>query len=575
MAIFRIVIGTVLFWEILQLYLYRHLIFDTIPFLSFGNIDFKYALLVWLAVIIALILGLFTRVVTILNYALSLVFIATINNFGNHMLNVFMGINFLLMFTDVSRVISVDAIFARLRLPSQQIYATKISVLHYYSFIFMGVALVYFISLFDKLFTDYWRNGLVIWKFLSVPAEFARMDYSILLNNEYLMRFLAYFALVFESVFIFICFKKRYRLLVLSCGLFLHLGILLFFPFTPFSLGFLALYILLVPLSFWSYLKLKLTYKSKTTNVFLVESKWSKPLILLLTSFDVFKYFTFIIVGAQSVTKLCVTPPLFWLEQNNNKRLVEEKALRYILLRLLVFVPLGLLLYLPCINSYLYRFIKRLVKLIIVSLTLTSCTTYLQPQKKLNFYKIKLISFFLLFVLFLQIHAVLQTKFAKVVALPKGIVQVHHMARVVFGIGTHGVFTHDTKAQNLYSIAIVYTTFKKDIWLPLTKPNGQADYYKEDPVRRRSFFSSMEIGLDSVQLNTYVRDFTAFWSFNNNVDLDSALFNVSIKKLEIPETWEKDIYKKNIEKSWLPLGQIKWKDTLYTSNLNHLKLIKD
>ena len=43
LAIFRMCIGVVLFWEVYELFNYRHLIFDDIPYIRFSIIDFKFS----------------------------------------------------------------------------------------------------------------------------------------------------------------------------------------------------------------------------------------------------------------------------------------------------------------------------------------------------------------------------------------------------------------------------------------------------------------------------------------------------------------------------------------------------
>tara|TARA_R110002012_G_scaffold77204_1_gene195109 strand:+ start:1785 stop:3569 length:1785 start_codon:yes stop_codon:yes gene_type:complete len=573
LAVFRMAISAVLFWEVWQLFVYRHLIFDTIPFIEHANIDYKYALLVWLVVIIALFLGCFTRLVAILNYLLTLVFFASIGNFGNHMLNVFVAINFLLMFTALSQVWSLDAVIAKLRYPNLRCQR-KVSVLNYYSLVFMALGLVYVVSLFDKFFTDYWQNGLVIWKFASVPSEFARGDLSILLNQKHLMQAFAYLALAFETLFIFICFNKRFRLLALFGGVFLHLGILICFPFSPFALGFLALYILLIPVRFWANLGHLVASKKPMPLYFQLHVKRSKFLLILVRSFDVFHQFQCVETDFNVLAyKQLNTKPLVSLQSDFNDGRSQLNRCQFVFMRLPFFMPFGLLLYVPVLGGFVFQVFKRFGTFLFVVVYSDHSERQHIHSKLLQRYKLKCISVCLLVVCLLQAHALLQTKFATYANLPSGIIQVHNMARVVFGIGKHSIFTHSTKQQQLFSIGITHITDTQKVWLPLTKPNGQADYYKVDPVRRKSFYSSKNSVLDSLRLNTYVRDYTAFWSFKQGVDLDSTTFQVYIKKLKIPDVWEKDVYRNNIEKPWISLGTVTWRDTLYTSQLNHLKTI--
>ena len=201
LAMFRICYGCILFYVVLEFLQYRHLIFNKIPYLSFSSIDFKFALGLWLIAISFIIMGLFTRIATIINYVFSVIFIATINNFGNHVLVVMTSVNFLLMFISISRVFSLDAVIIKIQLHANNFRSSKVSVLNYYSLVFMSLGLMYFISVFDKLFVDYWANGMAIWAFLSVPSEFARYDLTFLLNNKLLSQGLTYATLIFEILF--------------------------------------------------------------------------------------------------------------------------------------------------------------------------------------------------------------------------------------------------------------------------------------------------------------------------------------------------------------------------------------
>ena len=569
LAVFRICIGLVLFWEVLQLFRYRHLIFDKIPYISFSNIDFKYALLLWLLVLCCLIVGLFTRFATIVNYVLSLVFFATISNFGNHMLNVLMSINFLLMFTDVSRVLSLDAVISKLQAEKIEILVPKVSVLHYYSFVFMALALVYSTSMCDKLFTDYWLNGKALWKFLSVPTEFTRLDLSFLLNHKVLMQIATYITLVFEGVFIFICFSKRFRVYVLIVGVLIHLGILFYFPLSLFALGILSLYVVLIPFSFWRFLSGLFHSKKKIQLCMDTNFIWAKQIRVLVYSFDLFKSFECRVVDISSRGFEDINDKTNIVIKTLKGDITDQRlVIRYLASRIPMFMPIVILTYIPC-GDIIIKSVFRALCLGVYKIK------HYPKHEELKSYKIKIIGLFFVCVILLQGHALLATKFGRYLDLPLPNKYISHAARTVLGVSTHGVFTYNyikNKTQ-IYSIGIAKMYDDKEMWLPLTNKDGSLGNYKNDPIRRRSFFANSDASLDSIHLNNYVRDFTAFWSFNNSVDLDSALFNVYIKKLQIPDKWEKDVYKKNIEKPWVLLGRAVWKDTLYNSELNHLKLI--
>src|SRR5690606_7183496 len=62
---------------------------------------------------------------------------------------------------------------------------------------------------------------------------------------------LGYITLVFEAVFLFTFWRKKWRVPMLIIGIGLHIGILVCFPIPFFALGVIALYLLMVPVRFW------------------------------------------------------------------------------------------------------------------------------------------------------------------------------------------------------------------------------------------------------------------------------------------------------------------------------------
>ena len=176
----------------------------------------------------------------------------------------------------------------------------------------------------------------------------------------------------------------------------------------------------------------------------------------------------------------------------------------------------------------------------------------------------------MLFVI-LQGHALLDTNFARKIHLPESNIQIKGLARAFFGVTRHNVFTYDYMNSNLkiFSVGISYVDESNEKWLPLTLENGTAGTYKKGLCRTRSFYSNRDGVLDSLQLNNYVRDFTAFWSVNNDIDLDSANFNVYVKNVRMYFNWEKDRYQKSRSIPWTNLGRVVWKDSTYISQLNH------
>ncbi|MDT8347470.1 MAG: HTTM domain-containing protein, partial [Flavobacteriaceae bacterium] len=243
LAIFRICYATIFFLEVLQIFKYKELYFDPLPFINKSQIDYTYPLLAWMLVLFGIIIGYRTKWLVIANYVFTISIIATLTTFEYHMHYIYTVINFLMIFLPVSNVLSIDSYLDNSK-------KQKVSKLYYYLPIFFGIGLIYFDSIFYKFKSEIWINGLGFWLPSSVPQMIVR-DFSWLLDSELLVKGIGYYILVFEAVFIFLMFNKKYRLILLFSGILLHLGILLVYPIPLFALGVMCIYLLMVPVCFW------------------------------------------------------------------------------------------------------------------------------------------------------------------------------------------------------------------------------------------------------------------------------------------------------------------------------------
>ena len=94
LAIFRIAWGIVLFFEVREMFIFRDLRFNTIPFVDFYELSFGPILFIWLILTLFLIAGYKTKWVTIVNYFLSILFFGNIHSFEYHAFYAYVGINF-------------------------------------------------------------------------------------------------------------------------------------------------------------------------------------------------------------------------------------------------------------------------------------------------------------------------------------------------------------------------------------------------------------------------------------------------------------------------------------------------
>ena len=253
LAVFRVVFCAVLLVEVGQLFYFRHLIFDIVPFVEVAEIGFTTPLLLWMATLVLLMLGLWTRPAAAVNYGFCLVFFSSLKTYAYMMTPVYIGMSLLFLFLPIGRCLSLDRLRQQLRRAvAGQPPAPRatVSQLAYYAPVVVGLAFVYLDSALYKLTSPLWLAGLGMWQTLSLPYE-VQVNASWLLNQEWLVKTLGYLTLAFEFLFIFLFPFRKYRLGLLVIGVGLHLGILLTLAVPLFTLGFGSLYVLLVPAGRW------------------------------------------------------------------------------------------------------------------------------------------------------------------------------------------------------------------------------------------------------------------------------------------------------------------------------------
>lgn len=246
-----------LFFEIHQIHFFQHLIFDPLPYIKLSDVDFSPGLKLWCICTLFVALGLFTRVSTILNYILSLVFVAFIDTYECHMFYVYTGLNFIMLFMPVSRTWSLDRLLQKLRYSSaRHEYSppSTVSKLSYTFPVFLALGLVYADSIFYKVWSPSWMSGIGLWLPSSLPM-ITTNSFPWLIDQQWLVRGLGFLTVFFEFIFIFIMWFRRARWPLFIIGMGLHLGILVYFPIPWFGLGVMGLYFLMMPLGVFKWIE--------------------------------------------------------------------------------------------------------------------------------------------------------------------------------------------------------------------------------------------------------------------------------------------------------------------------------
>jgi hypothetical protein len=253
LAVFRICYFLVLFWEVLEYWLHRHLIFDTMPYLESGSPILQALLPFWMAAVALLLVGCFTPYAALANFVCSTLILGDMTDYEYHFDHISQSINFLLIFAPVSAAWSLDA-WRKQKHPAADLPVPSVHPIYYYLFLIVGIGIVYLDSALWKLCQPTWQQGLGVWRPMSVTSfTWGSTAYlQFLLDQQWFMILANHLTLFLETAFLFLVWSHFCRLwILLPVGVMLHVGIILAFPIPRFSLVMLALYTLVVPPTYW------------------------------------------------------------------------------------------------------------------------------------------------------------------------------------------------------------------------------------------------------------------------------------------------------------------------------------
>jgi predicted DCC family thiol-disulfide oxidoreductase YuxK len=590
LAMFRIVYGLILFFEVLQTFYFRNLMFDPLPFIERSEINTAPALIIWLGVIILLILGAFTRTAAIINYLFTLIFISHLYSFEYHLDYTITGVNFIMIFLPVSKSFSIDRLILKLKkstLRSHYSPSKEISSIFPYLILGLGVGLVYFDSVFYKLSSPMWLSGLGFWLPASLPFA-TYLDLSFILNQKYIVLLMGYIVIAFEALFLFLIWFKRFHIGLLVIGLLLHIGILIAYPIPLFALGVAALYVLLLPESFFNYFRKKLKSSKPVLKVFYDEEC---PLCvrtkIIISHFDIFKKIEF--KGLQSNFKS--------EEKLNNiqygdliKNLysIDEKGLMYkgldtyikIFSHIWFLKPVSLFIRVPGI-----KYIANSVYTKVASererndCNENTCSVSFLHQEEdysinsnsFNKSKVYVLFVFIVYCLFAQLISITHSPLFNKISSMAGISSIVHNFRTItypisdinltlFGITRHPVFMDNHFSKYNQIVAVTHVKDDEEVWLPMIDEKGQAGLYNTGRQWVNYTFRTSSGKLSKKRLKTKMVKYIAFWAAKNKVDLSHSQFRIKVKEIQIPTQWEENWLRNQINIEWEDRGYIQWTD---------------
>ncbi len=604
LAIFRIVFSLILFCEVIKLNYFRQLIFDKIPFVTPAEIDFGTPLKIWMIALIFMMVGLFTRLMTIINYLLTVILIGSINTYEYHMFYTYLGMSFLMLFLPISRNLSLDRLLLKYKYSNTRfLYSPpkEVSILCYYIPLFIGVAFVYLDSIFYKFQSIFWTKGLGVWFPTSLPfTNF--ISITNLLDQKYTMLFMGYLALAFESIFIFTFFRKKWKFPLLIIGLGLHLGILICYPIPYFALGMCSIYILMVPVSWWE--RLFRVNKKPAKLIFYYDGEC--PLCnrtkITIQHFDIAKRVDFRTVQYYAEQdKLLKDIPaddlLDDIHSVKNRKVYKGLDTYIQVFNAITYLrPISWILRIPGVyhlGKVVYQFVAK-------NRNTERCTEdncgYTPPSlppdedqfKILQNYtlkdlKISLISIGLVLIIAIQVLVSYNSIGAKGgfedTSIGKRINKIsdaiEKRSKTYAGITHHAVFLDSHFREYNHIISIAYLDNKgHEIWLPIIEKDGTPGKYLSGPIWTKWSFQVSNNVINQDNLKTGIRDFTAFWAAMNNVNLNDAKFTIKVKKIDtVPYHWEKGFLLKQMNKPWKDVGTAIWTNKEFSVQIPEIETL--
>lgn len=258
LAVFRIAIGCILLAEVCQLIVFRHLYFDSKPYVEQFAMPVLPFFLLWIVAIVGVILGWRTRLFNIINYFCTVLMFGFVfgrwtgYTFEYHIDTLFLSITSAMLFMQVGKAWSVDAYICKRKFILGQTKKAPLTTVSNLNYIFLTLVpgLIYLDTVFYKLASPMWMSGLGVWLPASLPWA-SWLNVSAMLNQEFLVRASGYLVILFEATFLL---QLRYKKLIpyyLIIGIGLHLGIFLAFPIPWFALQMIAVYLGLIPFEFY------------------------------------------------------------------------------------------------------------------------------------------------------------------------------------------------------------------------------------------------------------------------------------------------------------------------------------
>jgi predicted DCC family thiol-disulfide oxidoreductase YuxK len=601
LGIFRIAFSLVILQELLFLYYFRHLIFDPVPYIDRASPILHFLLVVWMGIAACLMLGYHTRRAALANYlfwVMFLIFTPMALDFDGGFDQLMTSTSFLLVFLPSERALSLDNLRHKLRYstPGRRYEPpSQVTVLAYYLPVAISLGLLYLDSGIHKLSSEFWRNGLGAWLPATMPYYTSAIDMSLLLNLKPVEMAIGYTIILFQFVFVFLLWFRRFRVPLMLTGATFHTGIILSLNIYPFGFGMLVHYLLMVPFGWWRKLENRLKRPRPVLTVFYDEEcPLCNRTVMTVEHFDILKAVDFkgLQTHARNHRELDAIPDgrllkdLYALDGEGRLYAGLDTYIR-ILEAMRYTAPLAFLLRQP----WIYARAGRVYRAIADNRERLACDTScavpavvppMEDERPLaNWYAryaatprqcAQRIAKFLVLVLLLQFNSTLH--YAVIYRLTDeaqptdpGLALLDHLSNAVInyshvflGITPHALYMHDHFLGYNHILALSYRDQSgQEHWLPFVNEEGRllAPHWG----RVQSMWANVAVTrhMSWDRLDKFLRKITAYWGAELGLDLKDAVFVVKLKEVRAPMEWEDDLRRRNMAQPWRDIGTVTWR----------------
>jgi predicted DCC family thiol-disulfide oxidoreductase YuxK len=602
-GIYRSLYGLVTLQEVIFLLYFNHLIFDPIPYIDVEYPMIPFFLCLWAINSFFIFIGYQCQITLIINYIFWIIFVQFTpmqRDFDGGFDAFMVAAGFFLIFLPTDKAFSFDLLRSKLTQPFYHLHKNSLNevpALFYYVPILFCLGFLYFDSAVHKLFAPHWRNGLGAWLPSTQPYYISAIDFSWLLNQEYLQKFIGYLIFAFQFSFVFLFFNRYCQPVYLFIGICLHAGIALSLNIYPFGIGMLIFYTLMIPFSWWNYLRLRIESNTPKLTVFYDKNcPLCNRTVFILKHFDIFNNISFLNAQdhAHTYHQLSDIPintlltDLYAFDSNNVYKGLDTYI--NILFKIRYLAPIGLLFQIPGIyqlatikyrNIADNRFrhpcdIECHIPKPINSFSLYSTIfESLDPLTQKN--KLSKLTKALLLITILQLNSTIHYGLLyrlnidlKTSALGLTLHQASNsllmLSQSFLGIIPHALYLHDHFAGYNQIIAITYLDNNgNEQWLPFINQEGRilAPHWG----RVHSMWANIAVTphIDQKRLNKFIMKITAYWAPKLGLSLTDSTFYIKTKPNTSPNHWIYDLRKINSSTEWTTSGVASWKDFTFSS----------